>query len=96
MSIRDWYEAGFIGNDIGKVTGTATGAFLPSVETSLVMFKADPSNNGRFLIGESSAHCFYPLVASEETDWIPIHNLNELYVKNASGSNNFLYYWAKK
>lgn len=85
----------YIGNDIGKVTGTVVGAFLPDRECALVLLKADPSNNTVFYVGENSGNCTFPLSAGNMTDWIPIHNLNELYVKNASGSNQFLHYWAK-
>ena len=79
--------------DIGVVTGTVTATQLPSGTVKLIRFKANSDNEGSFFVGETEHDLFYEMRARDDTGWIPITNMNELYHINLSGTSDLLYYW---
>lgn len=74
----------------GEVAGSATAAVFPTITGKWVKFKALSTNGGIVYIGKSGVTASngttdtttgLPLLAGEETDWLPLgsNNLNELY-----------------
>src|SRR5512139_936095 len=87
----------FIYNVFGIITGTSVQPF-PDIPCSLANLKAYASNIGSFKIGHQSgtSQCVWELDAGQETGWFGIHNLNELWRSNASGTSDYLVYWVQK
>jgi hypothetical protein len=73
----------------GEISGTITAKQLPDIPCSKVKIKAVRSNSGNVYIGGANVTkvaggannetAGYELDAGEETDWLPIDNLNKLY-----------------
>lgn len=72
----------------GEVAGSATASALPSIESRYVKLKAEYDNSGRVYIGLStvtkadgttSVTAGWQLSAGEETPWLPVTNLSQLY-----------------
>ena len=74
---------------VGEVSGSATAVVLPSVECSLVVIKAVSTNAGGVYVGGSGVTVVntttdttsgLELEAGDSTPWIPISNLNLLFI----------------
>lgn len=86
----------------GMVQGSTVTAALPSVACDTVKFKAHGLNSGTVWLGGStviaagtvtSTTVGYPLAAGQDTDWLPVSNLNAMsYI--TSGTADRLCYMA--
>lgn len=92
MSVREEYD-GFINNIFGVVTGSSSAIQFASTIVGLIRFKTDLNNNGIFFLGSDPGNCIYPLDAGEDTGWVSLSSLGQLYHRNPSGSSDYLYYW---
>jgi len=72
----------------GEVAGSASAAQFPSLACSRVVIKALRSNSGNVYIGIAGVTVVdgatdttsgFELDAGEETPWLPVENMNELY-----------------
>jgi len=72
----------------GEIAGAVTATVMPTITCKWVKFKAAYDNAGRVYIGGSGvtvkdgttdATTGYELSAGEETDWLPVSNLNIFY-----------------
>lgn len=72
----------------GELQGSATALQLPDVSCVMVKFKARDDNAGNVYLGiagvtkpdgTTDTTTGYQLDANQETEWIPISNLNVLY-----------------
>lgn len=72
----------------GELAGSATALQMPSITCRMVKFKAVIGNAGNVYIGASGVTKVdgttdtttgWELDAGEETDWIPVDNLNRFY-----------------
>lgn len=85
----------------GEVQGGITAAQLPAIECALIKIKALRSNSGNVYLGSSSAVTIagavtsttmgYELDAGEETDWLPIDNLNKLWMITDNNADDICY-----
>jgi hypothetical protein len=73
----------------GEVAGSATAVVLPTVECKWAKIKAAYDNAGRVYVGVTGvtvangsldATTGYQLSAGEDTGWLPIGNLNTLFI----------------
>jgi hypothetical protein len=85
----------------GEVSGSATAKQLPSIECSLVMIIAVGSNSGNVYLGGSGVTVVntttdttsgYELKASAQTPWIPVNNLNLLYIICDNAGDDITYF----
>ena len=86
----------------GEVSGSATAKQLPNVACSIVMIIAMGSNVGDVYVGGSSAVTVvntttdttagYELKASAQTPWIPISNLNLLFIICDNAGDDITYF----
>jgi len=92
-------------NIFGTVTGTVTCTQFPSGSAKLLRFKADPDNEGNFLLGAfgSGEGCVWPMAAGDDTGWIApptfdynLAGLQNYTYQNLSGTSELLYYWIQK
>jgi|TARA_Y100000310_G_scaffold33937_1_gene32083 hypothetical protein len=72
----------------GEIQGGETAFQLPNVECAMVKIRALASNSGNVYLGGSGVTVpdgttdetsGYELDAGQDTDWLPIDNLNRLY-----------------
>lgn len=65
----------------GQITGAVNAERLPDIAAAVVKIKANATNDGNMYIGAEgvTTSTGYQLDAGEETDWIPLGNLNKLY-----------------
>jgi len=84
----------------GEIAGSATAAVLPTVACQRVKLKAVRSNAGNVYVGVAAvtkvdgttdATTGYELDAGEETPWIPVENLNELYLIGDNAGDDLTY-----
>lgn len=84
----------------GEVSGSATAKQLPNIPCSMVKIKAVGSNAGNVYIGGSGVTKVdgttdittgYELDALEQTDWLPISNLNLLYLIGDNAGDDIVY-----
>jgi hypothetical protein len=92
-TIPQQYSAAFQFNRFGVVTGTATPTQFPTGTCGMVRFKADPDNNDDFMLGNESGNVLYPLAPGDDTGWVSLSNLNQLWYSAISGSLDYLYWW---
>lgn len=90
--VTQFYGMSFIGNDIKLFSGTVATQF-PDVPVKLARFKAWSSNIGSFFIGESTNDRFFELDAGDDTGWVSLSNLNQLWFSNGSGTADKLAVW---
>lgn len=84
----------------GEIAGSATAAQLPNVPCRRVMFKAVASNAGNVYLGAAGvtkvdgttdATTGWELDATQETVWIPVDNLNNLYLICDNAGDDLVY-----
>ncbi len=85
----------FLFDEYGVVTGSVTDVQFPTGSCGMLRFKADPGNEGVFLIGNITETLF-PMDAGEDTEFFMTTNLNLYYHSNGSGSTDYLYWWLQK
>ena len=90
---NEFYSYNPKGLDISGVSGSVTAMQFPTGSCKLVRFKAEHNNAGSFFIGETPSDLHYEMRARDDTGWIPMTDLNELYYINLSGTADFLAYW---
>ena len=86
----------------GEITGTTQAVRLDSLPVSYVKFKAQSGNSTNVYIGAistltvadgvSDTTTGFELDAGQETDWIPVANLNQLYVIANSVGDDLTYF----
>ena len=86
---------------VGEVSGSATAKQLPGVECSMVMIIAVKSNAGNVYLGGSSSVTVVntttdttsgiELKASANTGWIPVSNLNLLFIIGDNAGDDITY-----
>jgi hypothetical protein len=86
----------------GERAGSATAVQLPNVPCRYVNIKADNDNAGTVYLGASASvtakagttttTAGFPLAASEETGWLPVSNLNEIYMICANAGDDVMYW----
>lgn len=73
---------------VGEIAGSTTAAQMPSLSCRLVKFKAVIGNSGNVYIGiagvtkpdgSTDTTTGWELDAGEETPWIPVENMNQIY-----------------
>jgi len=74
------------------VTGTTTASPFLATKAELFRIKAYPGNSGVFYIGNKDGQTF-PLSAGDDTGWNAVHDLDQFYHINASGSMDYLGVW---
>lgn len=85
----------------GEVQGGTVAAQMPDIPCAVVKIKALGSNSGNVYIGSSSDVTIagtatnttmgYELDAGEETDWLPIDNLNKLWMITDANADDVCY-----
>lgn len=84
----------------GEIQGGTTLEQLPDVPCVQVKFRALASNSGNVYIGGSGvtvpdgvtdATSGYELDAGQDTDWIPVENLNKLYRISDNNGDDLVY-----
>lgn len=84
----------------GEIAGSATAAVLPTVACRMVMFKAVASNAGNVYLGAAGVTKVdgttdvttgWELDAGQETGWIPVDNLNRLYLICDNAGDDLVY-----
>jgi hypothetical protein len=86
--VFDYYTLSTV--QTGEVAGSITAVVLPSIECEMVNVKAQGDNAGNVYLGTSSSATVcagttditsgFQLDAGQETGWLPITNLNKLYI----------------
>jgi hypothetical protein len=92
-SIVEQVSERFINENIGLVSGSFAGLQFPNLPCKLVRFKALSYNTGSIFIGETANDLFYELDAGDDTGWVVLGNLNELWYGKSSGTADHLTYW---
>lgn len=102
MSIAATMDKVFDVIETGVVKTAATASQLADVPCRKVKFKTLSGNSNVVYIGNSGvtvpsgtpdATTGFPMAASQESDWIPVSNLNQIYVIGGT-PNDWLYYMA--
>ena len=86
----------------GEIAGNAiVGRQLPDISCCYVKFKAARANAGNVYLGVTDAIravqgitstvTGFELDAGEETDWLPIENLKELYIVSTNAADDLVY-----
>lgn len=90
-----WYYArrflaGLATIKTGEIEGSASAAQLPDISANLAKLKAQAGNSGNVYLGTSSSVTIadgttdtttgFELAGGDETPWLPLENLNELYL----------------
>ena len=84
----------------GEIQGSGTAVQLPDIKCSMVKFKAVIGNAGNVYIGGAGVTVVdgttdttsgWELDASEETDWIPVDNLNRFYIICDNAGDDLVY-----
>jgi hypothetical protein len=85
----------------GELAGTATAVQMPDIPCAKVKFKAVKTNTGNVYIGgagvtkvgggSNNETAGYELDAGEETDWLPVDNLNKFYRICDSAGDELVY-----
>ena len=85
----------------GVVQGGTTAAQMPDIPCAMVKIKALRNNATNVYIGGSSSVTVagtatnetmgYELDAGEETDWLPISNLNQLWMITEANADDICY-----
>jgi len=83
-------------NVIGQVTGSATALQFPDTPCLMLKLKALTPNIGSFFLGDQSGRTYWELDAGQETDWIPVGNMNQFWHRDPSGSADKLSWWLQK
>lgn len=91
-------------NIFGMVTGTVSVTQFPSGTAKLLRFKADPDNDGNFLLGAyGTGVCSWPLAAGDDTGWIAppsadgnLRGLQNFTYQDLSGTMDRLHYWIQR
>ena len=87
---------GHIYNVFGLVTGTTVmSQFNTGSLVGMARFKADPDNSGVFLLGYGVIQSFY-MSAGDDTGWVSLQDLKQLYHQNASGSMYYMSWWLQR
>ena len=102
-TIKEVFSGNPMYNDIGVVTGSVTCVQFPSGTAMLVRFKADPDNEGNFLLGAGDGDCLWPMAAGDDTGWVAppyiegdLAGLHSYKHQALSGTGERLYYWIQK
>jgi hypothetical protein len=89
----------------GEIAGSTSSALCPNVPCLVVKFKAQAANTGRVYLGSAANHpnisktdgsadstTGLQLSAGQETDWLPVSNLNKfgLICDNASDALTYI------
>jgi hypothetical protein len=91
-----FYSSEFIVNETRIVTGSASAVRFATGTSCLARFKALSGNIGSFLIGATSATCQFELDAGDDTGWISLSGLQELWHRNPSGTVDYLSVWIQR
>ena len=84
----------------GEVQGGATVAQMPDIPCALIKIKALVSNSGNVYLGAegvtvpdgvTDATSGFELDAGQETDWLPIDNLNKLWMITDNNGDDIVY-----
>jgi hypothetical protein len=84
----------------GEIQGGDTAFQLPNIPCALVKFKAERSNSNNVYIGVSGVTkpdgvtdttTGFELDAGEETDWLPVENLNKFYAICDGNGDDIVY-----
>ena len=84
----------------GEIAGSATAARLPDIQCNMVNLKAVASNAGNVYLGGSGvtkvdgtadATTGIELSAGQETGYLPINNLNVLYLISDNAGDDLTY-----
>ena len=85
----------------GEVQGGTTAAQMPDVPCALIKIKALSNNSGNVYLGADSSVSIagtvtsntmgYELDAGQETDWLPIDNLNKLWMITDANADDICY-----
>lgn len=84
----------------GEIVGSATAVQLPNVSCCMVRFHASGGNSGSHYIGgagvtipngTADATSGLEIPKGTSTDWIPVSNLNALYLISAHATDTLTY-----
>lgn len=91
---HSFFETNPYNSDIRLVTGTTAITQFPNVPVLLVRFKSDENNFGTFrLTTASGTNRYWELGAGDDTGWLPMRNMNQLYYFDPSGTMDKVAYW---
>lgn len=94
------FETAFVVRQTGEVEGNAAATQMPSVSGRLAKIYNQPGAAGVVYIGKSGVTApdatadstsGIPVAAGEDTGWLPISNLNELYYICANAADDLVY-----
>lgn len=99
MSVR-FPEQGYSYFHSGEINVTVSAVQLPDIDCSLVAFKAQTGNAGVVYIGgpgvtvtdgSTDTKSGWPLAPDEETGWLPVRNLNKIWVIGSASGDDLSY-----
>ena len=91
-TIVQQFGGGYIHNVFYLVTGTVATTQFPSGTVGMVRFKAHPDNIGLFTLGDGVTQSFW-LDAGDDTGWVDLKEMEQLYYSDTSGTLDYLGYW---
>jgi hypothetical protein len=94
--IKEQFSTVFIFDVMGVVTGSVTATQFATGSCAMVRFKADPDNDGNFLLGHDPNNCVFPFAGGDDSGWVATSDLNRYWHLNLSGTNDRLTYWLQK
>lgn len=95
-TIKEIFKGSFEQNIFGLITGVASATqFAPSGEVGMIRFKAHPDNQGLFVLGNESLRSFW-LKAGDDTGWVDLARIQQLWYEAPSGSSDYLAYWLQR
>jgi len=84
----------------GEIQGSASAVQLPDVPCYMVKFKSAGGNSGSFYIGgagvtipdgTADTTSGFEIEKGEQTDWIPVNNLNVFYLISSHATDELTY-----
>jgi len=85
----------------GEVQGGTAAVQMPDIPCAMIKIKALSNNAGNVYLGSSSSMTRagtttnttmgYELDAGQETDWLPIDNLNKLWMRTDNNADDVCY-----
>ena len=77
----------------GNIPASAVRAQMPSIPCEMVRFKSDPDNDGQIYLGgdDVTTGIGWQLDAGDDTGWIPVHNLEEVYYICSDATQRLMY-----
>ena len=92
-TIRTIFSDALPNNEIGVVTGSVVPTQFLASAPGMVRLKSALGNSGVFFLGGQPSGCTFPLDSGEDTGWVSIDTMDDLYYRNPSGTGDYMHYW---